>query len=254
MIKKGRGNMGKLKFKPTNKTVDFFNEFAVIDNLSIEIMLNRVLCLLIVREPMEAAIILVWYTILCIDNLDDRQKMEAVFSLISSLICCTIDDKNRVDEALEVLVQIYNKTVKNIDNNIRKSDDDISIPSKMRYGEEIKVKLVRPAMDIKKYSKEQEITIEEAIEKKIEEMCPYNPNKAEEIILNRFMYAVSAQDPIKVNTTIFMLSAMLIHFDEDSRTHFEQCIEMLKNQCMEKMETSYHYRRIKVLREKIYSK
>ena len=94
----------------------------------------------------------------------------------------------------------------------------------------------------------------EAIEKKIEEMCPYNPNKAEEIILNRFMYAVSAQDPIKVNTTIFMLSAMLIHFDEDSRTHFEQCIEMLKNQCMEKMETSYHYRRIKVLREKIYSK
>ncbi len=246
--------MRKLKFKPTDKTVDLFNEFAVIDNLSVEIMLNRVLCFLIVREPLEAAIILVWYTMLCIDNLDDRQKNDTILSFISSIICCTINDKNRVDEALEVLVQIYNKTVKNIDNNIRKSDDDISIPSKMRYGEEIKVKLVRPAMDIKKYSKEQEITIEKAIEQKICEMCPYNPNKAEEIILNRFMYAVSAQDLIQVNTSIFILSAMLIHFQEDNRTHFEQCIETLRNKCMEKMKTSYKYRKIAELKEKIYKK
>ena len=74
--------MKELKFKPTNKTVDFFNEFSVIDNLSIEIMLNRVLCCAINKVPFDAAIILLWYVIVCIDNLDNRQQNELIFSLI----------------------------------------------------------------------------------------------------------------------------------------------------------------------------
>lgn len=55
----------------------------------------------------------------------------------------------------------------------------------------IKVKLAPLAMKIKEYSKLQGITVEEAIEKKIEEMSPYNPNKAEEIILTRYIYGIN---------------------------------------------------------------
>lgn len=80
--------MRKLKFKPTDKTVDFFNEFSVIDNLSVEEMLNRVLCYVNIQEPINTAILLVWYAETSVDNLNDTQKAEVMLSFISSLICC----------------------------------------------------------------------------------------------------------------------------------------------------------------------
>ena len=104
--------MKELKFKPTNKTVDFFNEFSVIDNLSVEIMLNRVLCCAINKVPFDAAIILLWYVIVCIDNLDNRQQNELIFSLISLLICCTINDEFSIDNAFETLEMTWKYRLK----------------------------------------------------------------------------------------------------------------------------------------------
>ena len=43
--------MKEIKIQTNKQTVDFFNEFSVIDNLSIEIMLNRVLCCAINKVP-----------------------------------------------------------------------------------------------------------------------------------------------------------------------------------------------------------
>ena len=131
--------MKELKFKPTNKTVDFFNEFSVIDNLSVEIMLNRVLCCAINKVPFDAAIILLWYVIVCIDNLDNRQQNELIFSLISLLICCTINDEFSIDNAFETLEMTYNDIVKTINVSSAKSDKDMEIPPKICYGEKIKV-------------------------------------------------------------------------------------------------------------------
>lgn len=244
--------MKELKFKPTNKTVDFFNEFSVIDNLSIEIMLNRVLCCAINKVPFDASIILLWYVIVCIDNLDNRQQNELIFSLIFLLICCTINDEFSIDNAFETLEMTYNDIVKTINVSSAKSDKDMEIPPKICYGEKIKVKLAPLAMKIKEYSKLQGIAVEEAIEKKIEEMSPYNPNKAEEIILTRFIYMVSTQIPIQVSSTIFLFISNLILNNEDINTHFEQYIEELKKNCIESMATSYKHRRIEELKEKIY--
>ena len=59
-------------------------------------------------------------------------------------------------------------------------------------------------------------------------MSPYNPNKAEEIVLTRFIYMVSTQIPIQVSSTFFLFISNLILNNEDINTHFEQYIEELK--------------------------
>ena len=145
----------------------------------------------------------------------------------------------------------YNDIVKTINVSSAKSDKDMEIPPKICYGEKIKVKLAPLAMKIKEYSKLQGIAVEEAIEKKIEEMSPYNPNKAEEIILTRFIYMVSTQIPIQVSSTIFLFISNLILNNEDINTHFEQYIEELKKNCIESMATSYKHRRIEELRKNL---
>lgn len=244
--------MQKLKFKPTDKTVDFFNEFSVIDNLSVERMLNRILSWSSSPNSFDAAIILLWYFILCIDNLDSKQTDIVIFSLMTLLICSTTNDTFNIDNALEMLEMTYNDIVRGVDAGKAKSGNDMEIPPKIKYGTTLKVQLSPPAMQIKKYSKAQGVTIAEAIENKIEEMRPINLKIAEDIIHNRFIYMVSNQTPLHVCGTIFLFLSLLILNRENIKTHFYEYFEALKKNCIKNMETNYKYRRIKEFKEKIY--
>ncbi len=123
--------MKKLKFKPTKKTVDFFNEFGVIDNFSVEEMLNRVLCYVSVQEPIDAAILLLWYAVASVDNLNDRQKSDVILSFISILVCCMVNSEFSINDALETITLTY----KDITNDKRNNKDygEMPIPEKICY-------------------------------------------------------------------------------------------------------------------------
>ena len=109
-----------------------------------------------------------------------------------------------------MLEATYKDMVEQINIIEKKDSNDMKIPPKISYGTKMKVHLASPAMQIKKYSKAQGITIEEAIEKKIEEMRPLNLKISEEIMINRFVYAVSKQVPIQVHSTIFIFISISI--------------------------------------------
>ncbi len=240
--------MKKLKFKPTEKTVDFFNEFSIIDNLSVDEMLNRVLCYVSVQEPIDAAILLLWYAVASVDNLNDRQKSDVILSFISILVCCMVNSEFSINDALETITLTY----KDITNDKRKNKDygEMPIPEKICYDKKIKVQLASPAMKIKAYSKIRGITVEKAIEQKIEEMSPDNHNIARDVFFQRVIAVTIKQNQIQVCCTILILSALLLSYLKDAA--FEQYIEILRNDCTENIEKSYKYRRIEELKEKIY--
>lgn len=240
--------MQKLKFKPTQKTVDFLNEFGVIDNLSVAEILNRVLCYVNVREPIDAAILLLWYAVASVDNLNDTQKSEVILSFISTLVCCTVNNEFSINDALETITLTYKDITKNSGNS--ENYGEMPIPEKVCYDKKIKVQLAPPTMKIKAYSKIHHITLEKAIEQKIEEMSPDNHNLARDVFFKRVIAATINQNQIQVCCTVLILSALLLSHLKDA--DFEQHIETLRNDCAENIEKSYKYRRIEELKEKIY--
>lgn len=241
--------MQKLKFKPTKKTVDFLNDFGVIDNLSVEEMLNRVLCYVNVPEPVDAAILLLWYAIASVDSFEEPRKSDIVISFISSLICCVINDEFSVNDALETLALAY-KDISN-DNRRHKNYGEMPIPEKIPYDKKIKVQLAPPAMKIKEYSKIHHITIDKAIEQKIEEMSPDNHNIARDVFFRRVAAAMVRQNKTQICCTILALSAFLLSNITDT-VPFEKRMEELRTDCAENLEKGYKHRRIEELKEKIY--
>ncbi len=108
-----------------------------------------------------------------------------------------------------------------------------------------------PAMKIIAYSKICGITVEKAIEQKIEEMSPDNHNIARDVFFQRVIAATVKQTQIQICCTILILSAFLISNITDT-VSFEQRMKELRNDCTENMGKSYKYRRIEELRKKIY--
>ncbi len=230
-----------LKFNLTTELADYLNGFCIFEDISIEHMLNWLLCVVMNDDPLGAARVLLWFFRVTTYKLTDEQTAEVALSFIMPLLSCVADGAADMDTTLEVVSMCYAEA----------KSFNVDIKDQIKETNEIEVNLVPEAMNFIKLHKRSNMTVEQVLLERIEDLMPVKKDTAFMIMTQRLIDATSNQSYMKVNATILILSGFLLNYI-DTIVPIEQSMKGLRKVCAENIENADKYQYLKEVKALIY--
>lgn len=235
-----------LKLTLNTELANYINNFSLYDEVSLNEMLNRLLCIVSDKNSLRAAQLLYWYFTVTTTKLSDEQIVKLVFTMILSLISCMIDYTMTQEEVLEVLLMCC----KDVTCLIIEKDNIIKSNRIYEVGE-IEVCLRPEALKFINHKKKTGMTIEETLLEIIKELIPTMNNMALVKMLQYFMDVTKEQNKLQVDITILILSSMLL-FCIAEVIPIRKIMTILADGCTENIKNDKKYKSIKKLKDLIY--